>query len=92
MIVFLPAGSRLKDFKNCSEVLFVQEVLRLQILVYSLCTVDTIHFLMLGRRYMAEKLPIRRKTLSNQSINQAINVGYVHFTPRKQSSAEMRNI
>ena len=25
------------------------------------------------RRYMAEILPIRRKTLSNQSINQSIN-------------------
>ena len=37
MIEFLPAGFRLKNFKNCSEVLFVQEVLRLQILVYSLC-------------------------------------------------------
>ena len=27
----------------------------------------------LFRRYMAEILPIRRKTLSNQSINQSIN-------------------
>ena len=27
-------------------------------------------FTKLGRRYMAEILPIRRKTLSNQSINQ----------------------
>ena len=28
----------------------------------------------LSRRYMAEILPIRRKTLSNQSINQSINI------------------
>ena len=27
----------------------------------------------MGRRYMAEILPIWRKTLSNQSINQSIN-------------------
>ena len=31
------------------------------------------------RRYMAEKLPIRRKTLSNQSINQSINHINVKF-------------
>ena len=31
------------------------------------------------RRYMAEKLPIRRKTLPNQSINQSINQGIAHL-------------
>ena len=32
------------------------------------------------RRYMAEILPIRRKTLSNQSINQSINQGPIPET------------
>ena len=30
-------------------------------------------FTLIARRYMAEILPIRRQTLSNQSINQSIN-------------------
>ena len=33
------------------------------------------------RRYMAEILPIRRKTLSNQSINQSINQYFYSFHP-----------
>ena len=32
----------------------------------------TVSFLHVARRYKAEILPIRRKTLSNQSINQSI--------------------
>ena len=36
--------------------------------------------------FYAEVLPIRRKTLSNQSINQSI---YLSFLPRQQNKADL---